>query len=124
MDNHTIDEINTLYFKPNNYTAFDKSVSDELSNITCVCINLVLIFFIVIVFLVFRSIGRGQDLSIEDALMMERIQSLRNDMNPSNLRTPDDPNSDYMMINNKTPNNTSVHGSVNFDYDFQNHEME
>ena len=124
MDNHTFDGLNNFYFTPENSTAFEQSVSDTLSNITCVIINLVLILFIVVIFMVFRRVGRGQDIPIQEALMMARIQSLRNEMNPSVLRTPEDPNSNYMMKNNATPNNTSVHGPISIDYEFVNYEME
>ena len=37
---------------------------------------------------------------------MNRIEVLRKEMNESELKTPDDPNSQYQMRNNRTPKNT------------------
>ena len=48
----------------------------------------------------------GREIPLDDAIMMNRIEVLRNEMNETELKTPDDPNSQYQMRNNRTPKNT------------------
>ena len=96
-----------------------------ISNFVSIFVHLysILIFkftFVVVSILNFVFRPREQRHQIADRM----YEGLQNEMNPSNLRTPEDANSDYMMINNKTTNNTSVHGPVYIDYEFLSHEME
>ena len=82
------------------------SDSQQLSNITCVGVILVLIFFILILLVAIRMLTERREIPLEEAIMMSRIEGLRNEMNVSELKTPDDPNSQYRMKNNRTPLNT------------------
>ena len=56
-----------------------------------------------ILLLVIRMLTEGQEIPLDDAIMMNRIEVLRNEMDESELKTPDDPNSQYQMRNNRTP---------------------
>ena len=42
-----------------------------------------LIFFIIILLLVIRKLTKGRETSLDDAIMMNRIEGLRNQMNES-----------------------------------------
>ena len=48
----------------------------------------------------------GREIPLDDAIMMNRFEVLRNERNESELKTPDDPKSQYQMKNNRTPKNT------------------
>ena len=117
LHNDTLDEIYSFYFEPDNSTGYEISESHKLSNITFVIVIIVLMSFMAILYTVFRIVTKGQDLSIDDAILIDRVQRLRNEMNPSLLRTPDDPNSEYQMKNNKPPNNTSMSQDPVYDED-------
>ena len=108
MDNSTLDSIYNFYFEVDDSTETEKSDSQQLqlSNITCVGVILVLIFFILILLVAIRMLTEGREIPLDDAIMMNRIEDLRKEMNASELKTPDDPNSQYRMKNNRTPENT------------------
>ena len=106
LDNDTLDSIYNFYFEFGDSTATEEPESQQLSNITCVVVILALIFFIMILLLVIRILTEGREIPLDDAIMMNRIEVLRNEMDESELRTPDDPNSQYQMKNNRTPRNT------------------
>ena len=106
LDNNTLDSIYNFYFEFEDSTATGEPESQQLSNITCTAVILALIFFIIILFLVIRMLTEGREIPRDDAIMMNRIEVLRNEMNESELKTPDDPNSQYQMRNNRTPKNT------------------
>ena len=121
LHNDTLDAIYDLYFTTDNSTAYDKSESQKLSSITFVIVIFVLITFMAILRMVARILTKGQDITLEDEIMMDRVQQLRKAMNPSLLRTPDDPNSDYRMKNNATPNNSVIpEDPVYQEFEFQN----
>ena len=106
LDNNTLDSIYNFYFEFEDSTATEEPESQQLSNITCAAVILALIFFISILFLVIRMLTEGREIPLDDAIMMNRIEVLRNEMNETELKTPDDPNSQYQMRNNRTPKNT------------------
>ena len=111
MDNRTLNAIYDFYFEKNNSTASDYIESQNLSNIAFMVVIIALISFILIIALLTRTMKRSQEIPMEDAVLMIQIKELRNAMNPSELNTPDDPFSFYQMRNNRTPKNTSDHGS-------------
>ena len=106
MDNDTLHSIYNFYFAFDDSTETEISDSQQLSNITCVGVILVLIFFILILLVAIRMLTERREISLDEAIMMNRIEGLRNEMNVSELKTPDDPNSQYRMKNNRTPLNT------------------
>ena len=106
LDNNTLDSIYNFYFEFEDSTATGEPESQQLSNITCAAVILALIFFIIILLLVIRMLTEGQEIPLDDAIMMNQIEVLRNEMDESELKTPDDPNSQYQMRNNRTPKNT------------------
>ena len=122
MDNSTLDSIYKFYFEFEEATVAEKLKSQQLSNITFVGVILVLIFFILIFLWTIRRLRlhQGREITMDDAIMMNRIEGLRNEMNASELKTPDDPNSQYQMKNNRTPNNTSQEDPVYQDFGFVN----
>ena len=126
MDNSTLDSIYKFYFEFDDTTVAEKLKSQQLSNITCVGVILVLIFFILIFLLTIRMLRmqQGREIPMDDAIMMNRIEGLRNEMNVSELKTPDDPNSEYQMKNNRTPNNTSLEDPVYQEFGFVNSWVE
>ena len=83
LDNSTLDSIYNFYFEFDDSTAIEKPESQQLSNITCVVVILALIFFIIILLLVIRKLTKGRETSLDDAIMMNRIEGLRNQMNES-----------------------------------------
>ena len=106
LHNDTLDGIYNFYFEPDSSTAYQISESQKLSNITFLIVIFVLIVFVVILQMVFRIVTKGQDIPTVDAIMMDRVQRLRHEMNNSLLRAPDDQNLQYRMRNNQTPNKT------------------
>ena len=106
LDNNTLDSIYNFYFEFEDSTATGEPESQQLSNITCTAVILALIFFMVILLLLIRKLTEGGEIQRNDAIMIIRIEVLRNEMNESELKTPDDPNSQYQMRNNRTPKNT------------------
>ena len=106
LDNSTLDSIYNFYFEFDDSTVTEEPESEQLSNIACVVVILALIFFIIILLLAIRMLTEGREIPLDDAIMMNRIEVLRNEMEESELKTPDDPDSQYQMKNNRTPQNT------------------
>ena len=113
FDNRTIylpSSVYNFYLKPDNSSASEMAEQLRLSNIVFVVVILVLISIMVIFWVVIRAIAGEPDIPLDDAILIDRIKGLRNEMNPSGLNTPADPRSEYQMKDNKTPKNTSVQG--------------
>ena len=120
MNNQTLENIHDFFFEPNTTSAYEETESQMLNNVVFVGVILGLISFTITLFVVLRILTREEEIPVYDAIMIDRIQALRNEMNPEVLRTPIDPNSDYQMRNNRTPKNTSVNGSIYYDTGFVN----
>ena len=113
FDNRTIhvpSSVYNFYIKPDNSSASQMVEQLWLSNIVFIVVILVLISMMVIFCVVIRAIAGEPDIPLDDAILIDRIQGLRNEMNPSGLNTPVDPRSEYQMKDNRTPKNTSVQG--------------
>ena len=113
FDNRSIylpSSVYTFYIKPDNSSASEMVEQLWLSNIVFIVVILVLISMMVIFCVVIRAIAGEPDIPLDDAILIDRIQGLRNEMNPSGLNTPADPRSEYQMKDNRTPKNTSVQG--------------
>ena len=125
-DNSTLDSIYNFYFTFDVPTENEKSESQHLSNITCVGVILFLILFILILFVAIRKLRmeQAQEIPMDDAILMKQIEDLRNAMDVSELKTPDDPNSQYQMENNRTPKNTSQEDPGFQDFGYVNSWME
>ena len=82
MDNNTLDSIYNFYFTFDVPTENDKSESQHLSNITCVGVILFLILFTLILFVAIRKLRMEQarQIPMDDAIMMNQIEGLRNKM--------------------------------------------
>ena len=106
----SIDDFDNLYTNPDNSSASEMVEQLWLSNIVFIVVILVLISIMVIFWVVIRAIAGEPDIPLDDAILIDRIQGLRNEMNPSGLNTPVDPRSEYQMKDNRTPKNTSVQG--------------
>ena len=106
----SIDDFDNLYTNPDNSSASEMVEQLWLSNIVFIVVILVLISIMVIFCVVIRAIAVEPDIPLDDAILIDRIQGLRNEMNPSGLNTPVDPRSEYQMKDNRTPKNTSVQG--------------
>ena len=126
MDNSTLDSIYKFYFEFDDTTVAEKLKSQQLSNITFVGVILALIFFVLIFLLTIRMLRmkQGREIPMDDAIMMNRIEGLRDEMNVSELKTPDDPNSEYQMKNNRTPNNTLLEEPVFQEFGYVNSPVE
>ena len=124
MNNSTLEEIYNFYFEPVNTSAYEESESKMLNNIVFMGVILGLISFTIILFVILRTLTREEEIPMYEAILMNRIQALRNEMNPEALRNPIDPNSDYQMRNNRTPKNTSAEGSTYHDIGFVNPGIE
>ena len=126
MDNSTVESIYNFFFTSDVSTEKEKSESQHLSNITCVGVILCLILFILILIVALRKLKMEQEREIpmDDAILMNRIEALRNEMDASELKTPDDAISQYQMKNNRTPNNTSQEDPGYQDFGYVNSWME
>ena len=126
MDNSTVDSIYDFFFTSDVPNEKEKSESQHLSNITCVGVILCLILFILILFVAIRKLQmeQAQEITMDDAILMNRIEALRNEMDTSELKTPDDAISQYQMKNNRTPNNTSQEDPGYQEFSYVNSWME
>ena len=114
LDNHTLEAKYNFFFEQGNFSEYEKFdpliVGLRLSNIVFVAVILVLISIMATFYVVIKAIAGELDIPVDDAILIDRIKALRNEMNPSELKTPNDPNSEYQMRDNRTPKNTSVEG--------------
>ena len=112
LDNHTLEAKYNFFFEQGNFSEYENFdpliVGLRLSNIVFVAVILVLISIMAIFYMVIQAIVGELDIPVDDAILIDRIKALRNEINPSKLNTPEDPNSEYQMRNNRTLKNTSV----------------
>lgn len=114
MDNSTVESMYNFFFTSDVSTEKEKSESQHL------------ILFILILIVALRKLKMEQEREIpkDDAILMNRIEGLRNEMDASELKTPDDAISQYQMKNNRTPNNTSQEDPGYQDFGYVNSWME
>ena len=89
LDNRTLEAKYNFYFEHSNlseYEMFDPLIVGlRLSNIVFAAVILVLIFIMAIFYVVIQAIAGELDVPVDDAILIDRIKELRNEINPSEL---------------------------------------
>ena len=89
LDNSTLEAKYNFYFEHSNlseYEMFDPLIVGlRLSNIVFAAVILVLIFIMAIFYVVIQAIAGELDVPVDDAILIDRIKELRNEINPSEL---------------------------------------